>query len=232
MPAVLLKLLKVFPILLIPIILIFGSVHLLTTDSYLTYEYGKSSFPTDSYGFTPQQRFIMASTNLHYVRAHLPSDELSRQTLNGAHVYNEREISHMVDIRTVFQLVLRVWQVASVLFTLIGTVLWRNGRRKAFFSAVQWGGILTAGLILTIAVFALFAWQTWFELFHRLFFIPGSWLFSYQDALIRLFPMLFWLDATLAISFLSIISGIFLALLGWLGQIATARQRMEIRQPA
>jgi integral membrane protein (TIGR01906 family) len=232
MPAVLLKLLKVLPILLIPIILIFGFVHLLTTDSYLTYEYGKSSFPADSYGFTPQQRFIMASTNIHYVRAHLPSDELSRQTLNGAHVYNEREISHMVDVRAVFHLVLRVWQVAFVLFTLIGTVLWRNGCRMAFFSAVQWGGVLTAGLILTSAVFALFAWQIWFELLHRLFFIPGSWLFSYQDALILLFPMQFWLDATLAISFLSFISGTLLALLGWLGQIGTDRQHIETPQPA
>ena len=56
---------------------------------------GRSSFPPDSYGFTSQQRFIMASTSTHYVRAHLPGDELSKQTLNGAQVYSEREVSYM-----------------------------------------------------------------------------------------------------------------------------------------
>jgi integral membrane protein (TIGR01906 family) len=232
MSEILIKFLKALLILLIPIILVFGSVRLLATDSYLRYEYGKASFPLDTYGFTPQQRFIMASTNIHYVRAHLPNDELSRQTLNGAQVYNEREVSHMVDVRTVFQVVLRFWQLAFILFALVGVTLWRNGRQTAFLSGLQWGGILTAGLILTIAVFVLFAWQTWFEIFHELLFFPGSWLFSYQDTLIRLFPVEFWRDATLMISLLSFTSGVLLALLGQRGQMAKTRQSIKNSQTA
>jgi integral membrane protein (TIGR01906 family) len=233
MPEILRKILKALLILLIPLILVLGAVRLLTTDSFLAYEYGKASFPPDAYGYTPQQRFIMASTNVHYVRAHLPDNELAKQTLNGVPVYNQREVSHMADVQAVFQAVLRLWQFAFILFLVVGLVLWKNGQRMALWSAVQWGGIVTSGLILTIGLLAFFGWQTWFELFHRLFFLPGSWLFSYQDTLIRLFPRQFWFDATLTISFLSFIGGLLLAFLGWRGQLAkTRRSVVDIPQPA
>lgn len=226
------KVLKSLLIFLIPIIVVLGSVSLVATEAYLTYEYGRLNFPADAYRLTPQQRFIMASTNVHYVRAHLPDNELAKQTLNGVPVYNEREVSHMVDVRDVFQFILRVWLLAFILFGTMGILLWRNGQRMVFFSGVQWGGILTAGLILTIALLAPFAWQTWFELFHRLFFLPGSWLFSYQDTLIRLFPMQFWFDATLTISFLSFTIGALMALLGRHGQKAIARRAADTSQSA
>ncbi len=215
MPNFIRRVLKTLLVLLIPVILILGSARLLATDAYLAFEYGKPSFPPDVYGFTPQQRFILASTNIHYVRAHLPDNELSKQTLNGVPVYNEREAAHMADVKAVFQAILRVWQGALILFLLFGVVLWRNGERMVFASAIQSGGILASGIILTIALLAVFAWQTWFELFHRFLFVPGSWLFSYTDTLIRLFPVQFWFDATLMISILSFVGGLLFVLLGW-----------------
>jgi integral membrane protein (TIGR01906 family) len=226
------KVLKSLLIFLIPVIVVLGSVSLLTTDSYLTYEYGKLNFPADAYGFTPEQRCIMASTNVHYVQAHLPDNELAKQTLNGVPVYNEREVSHMADVQAVFQSILRLWQFALFLSVIVGLALWKNGQRLLFWSGVQWGGIVTSGLILIISFLAYFGWQTWFELFHRLFFLPGSWLFSYQDTLIRLFPMQFWFDATLTISFLSFTIGALLALLGWRGQKAIARRAADTLQSA
>ena len=225
MPQFISRVLKTLLVLLIPVLLMLGSARLLATDSYLAFEYGKASFPPDSYGFTQQQRFILASTNIHYVRAHLPDNELSKQTLSGAPVYNEREVSHMVDVQSVFQVILRVSQVAFILFLLLGFVFWQSGEYMAFASAIQSGGLLTSGIILTIALMAIFAWQTWFDLFHRFFFVPGSWLFSYSDTLIRLFPVNFWFDATLTISVLSLIGGLILALIGWQWRIAIEKPR-------
>ena len=214
MSNLIIRILRTLLVLLIPIIFMLGSARLLTADAYLAFEYGKTSFPSDSYGFTPQQRFILASTNIHYVRAHLPNDELSKQTLNGVPVYNEREVTHMADVKGIFQVVLRVWQVAFILFLLLGFIFWQNGQRMALASALQYGGLLTSGTIFTIALLAIFAWQTWFDLFHRFLFVPGSWLFSYSDTLIRLFPVKFWFDATLTISVLSFVGGLLLVLLG------------------
>jgi integral membrane protein (TIGR01906 family) len=232
MPNFIPKLLRILLISLIPVILILGSARLLATDSFLTFEYSKASFPPDPYGFTPQQRFILASTNIHYVRAHLPEDELSKQTLNGVAVYNEREVTHMADVQAVFQIILRIWQAAFILLLLLAVIFLQNGKQEAFASAIQWGGLVTAGMILAIALLAIFAWQAWFDLFHRFLFVPGSWLFSYTDTLIRLFPIKFWFDATLTISVLAFVAGILLAFIGWRGKTLMARQPVDVMQVA
>ncbi|MBM3180313.1 MAG: TIGR01906 family membrane protein [Chloroflexi bacterium] len=229
MPNRLTQILKLLIISLITIFIVGGAVQILATDSYLAFEYGKASFPPDSFGFTQQERFDLASSNIHYVRAHLPSDALSIQTLNGAPVYNPREVMHMADVQAVFQSVLRVWLATFILLILLGFVLWKSGERKALASAIQSGGLLTSGLILTIALLALFAWQFWFETFHLFFFKPGSWLFSYSDALIRLFPINFWFDATLTISILSLIGGLIMALIGWQWWISMEKATQKIQ---
>ena len=215
MPSRLTQTLKLLTILLVTIFIVGGAVQLLATDPYLAFEYGKASFPLDSFGYTQQERFDLASSNIHYVRAHVPSDALANQTLNGAPVYTSREVSHMADVQAVFQSVLRVWQASFILLLLMGLILWQQGERKALASAVQSGGFLISGIILSIALLAIFSWQFWFETFHLFFFKPGSWLFSYSDTLIRLFPLKFWFDATLTISSFSLIGGLLLALIGW-----------------
>jgi integral membrane protein (TIGR01906 family) len=102
---------------------------------------------------------------------------------------------------------------------LIGLLLWRKGKRLELASAVQSGGILTVAFIGSVALLAVFAWQTWFENFHLIFFKPGSWLFSYSDTLIRLFPLQFWMDATFMISTISLTGGLLLVFISWRWQL-------------
>jgi integral membrane protein (TIGR01906 family) len=120
----------------------------------------------------------------------------------------------MADVQTVFQAILRVWQVAFVLLLVAVFLLWENGERLALARAIQLGGLLSSGIILGIAALAVFAWRLWFKVFHLFFFQPGSWLFSYSDTLIRLFPVEFWFDATLTISILSLAGGLMLTFIG------------------
>ena len=214
MSTVVSKILKAFLILLVPLIVILGTVRLLTTDQYLAFEYGKSSFPPDAFGFTPQQRFSLASTDIHYVSGHLPPDTLARQALQGTPVYNSREVGHMADVRSVFEGVFRAWHLSLFLFVLLAIVLWQRAGLEAVTASIQWSGLLTAAIIAVIAGLALFAWQTWFDLFHRFFFASGSWLFAYSDTLIRLFPLRFWFDAVMTIALISLAVGLLLALVG------------------
>lgn len=209
------KTLQLLIILLVPMLIVFTVTRFLTADRFLAFEYGRTGFPPDPYGFTERQRFVLASTNVHYVLAHLPDDELAKQTQDGVPVYTLREVTHMADVRAVFVFVMRMWQGSMILFILTALTLWQKDRKKELVSAIRSGGILTIGLIGTIALLALFAWQTWFENFHLLFFKPGSWLFSYSDTLIRLFPLQFWMDATFIISTISFIGGLLLAIIGW-----------------
>ena len=215
MPNIITKVINFLLVLLIPILVILGSARLLATDTYLAFEYGKTSFPPDVYGFTSQQRFELASVNVHYVRAHLPDDALATQKLDGTLIYHPREVSHMADVQSVFQVIVRVWQFAFVLLLFLALILRETGEHRQFAAAIQSGGLLTSAVILTIAMLAIFAWRSWFNIFHLFFFQPGSWLFSYSDTLIRLFPVKFWFDATLTISVLSIMGGLSLA---WMGR--------------
>lgn len=230
MPSSMTKTLALILVLLIPILITTTVVSGLITDQYLRFEYNKANFPPDSFGFTKQQRFILASTNFHYVRAHLPYDELSKYTLNGVSVYSPREVSHMEDVRAVTQSVFQVRQIASILLLLLGIVLWLKGEHMAVASAVRSGGLVTSGVILMIVLLAVFAWQFWFNTLHLLFFQPGSWLFSYSDTLIRLFPVKFWVDTTLTISIISLIGGLIVALLGyrWRMALQKAPQTVQI----
>lgn len=223
MPKRTIQRLKTLFILLIPILILTTALRLLATDQYLAFEYGKATFPRDPFGFTYRQRFILASTNIHYVRAHLPNDELSKQTLDGIPVYNTREVSHMADVRTVFKAVLFTGKIIFLVLLLIALGLWQEGEQRVLGSAIQWGGLLTSAFILIMGLLAIFSWQSWFNTFHLFFFEPGSWLFSYSDTLIRLFPVEFWIDATLTISALGLIGGLITALVGWKWQMALNR---------
>lgn len=218
---------KLLIILLVPLLVIAGSVRLMATDKYLAYEYGKNNFPSDSYGFTAQQRYDLASTNVHYVRAHTPDNTLSSQTLAGKAVYTPREVEHMADVRAVFQAIFRIWQAALVLLLGLGFLLWHQGNRKILAEALRTGGMITVGFVVAVGLLAYLAWQTWFELFHRFFFVAGSWLFDYTDALIRLFPLKFWSDATFTIVLLSLFGGLVAALTGWYGVAALDRTTKE-----
>lgn len=214
--AFIIRLFKLSIVLSIPVLLVLGSVRLLVTDPYLAFEYGKTGFPADLFGFDADQRLDYATANFRYVREARPLAALADQSLDDNPLYNNRELKHMQDVQTVYQWVWKVWQLALGLTVLAGWGLaWRAETRPAFTEAIQWGGLLTAGIVLIVGLLAVVAWQGWFVAFHEIFFASGTWTFNYSDTLIRLFPEKFWVDATLTIASLSLMGGLLLALAGW-----------------
>lgn len=226
MSKLLVQLLKVLITLLIPLVIILGTVRLLATEPYLAFEYGKTDFPEDPFGFDGAQRLAHAVANLQFVTQNQPLVVLSRQTQNGALLYNSRELKHMQDVQYIYQTAWRAWQIASVLVVLSGLALaWRKESRPAFASAIRSGGALTAGVVIVIGLTAIAAWQVWFVVFHQIFFVTGSWTFDLSDTLIRLFPEKFWYDSALTISSLSLLSGF---LVFWVGSRLQKADKLEI----
>jgi len=211
----LIKSLRIILILAIPFFLLLGSVRLITSNQYLAFEYWKSDFPPDPFGFTASQRLTIASANLRFVRDNLTLDALSSQVFDGDPVYNSRELSHMVDVQRVYQSVWRGWQAIVLLILLTSFLLLRFSDRITLLSSFQTGGLLTSGLIFMLGLLAVVAWQVWFTSFHQIFFQPGSWLFEYTDTLIRLFPEKFWFDSALTLLSISFLEGLLLAFIGW-----------------
>ena len=216
MQKITIRILIILTILLVPLIIVSGVVRLLVTDQYLAFEYGKSDFPKDIFGFDPSQRFSHASDSLHYIVEKRPPTFLSDQKHGDAPLYGPREVSHMQDVQNVFQGVWNLWEISSVLFIIYLLALTLvEGGRKLIAAALKTGGLITVGLFALIGISAAVAWQGWFVLFHRFFFAEGSWLFNYSDTLIRLFPQKFWFDSAITLFVLSIAGGLLLA---WIGR--------------
>lgn len=144
MPSRMTKTLKLLIILLTPVLIVLTAARLLATDQYLAFEYGKASFPPDSFGYSQEQRFSLASANTRYIRDNLPSEALFSQVLDGKPVYSQREVTHMADVQAAYQSVVRTWRVAFILLLVLGFILWRNGEQVALTSAIQSGGLLTS----------------------------------------------------------------------------------------
>ena len=210
---------KILVILLIPLWITIGSIRLLATSEYLGIEYNKADYPEDSFGLSKDQRLRFASENLRYLRDNLPISALENQTNGGEPLYNGRELKHMEDVQSVFQFFWAVWKMISLLIgILIILTLIRLENRNAFASGLKIGGFFTAGLIASIGLLAVVGWDTWFLIFHKLLFAPGSWTFSFSDTLIRLFPLRFWMDAVYTVTGLSLVGGLLVGFSGWFWQ--------------
>jgi len=211
-------------VLAIPFLLILGTVRLLISwnnPSYPEFEYGR--IEPDPFGFTLEERLELANATLDYLRRpesapetiHLLED--LRLPASDKPLYNEGEISHMLDVKIVadsFKAVL--WILAIVVVGGLIFFLVRSETRTLGAQAIKQGGLLTVILVILIMIFMGVAWGLAFTLFHNLFFSAGTWTFSYSDSLIRLFPEQFWFDFGMLWTGLILLEGMVLALVGYI----------------
>jgi integral membrane protein (TIGR01906 family) len=197
---------------LLPLALTLLGIRLLLTHTYLEIEYRMPGFPPDDYGFNLQDRLHWSEISWDFM---LNSADISfLADLNfpdGSALFNERELSHMQDVKNVVRPAL--WAGYGIWLVLLGLGLWSwyKGWWKEFVAGLRRGGWLTAGLVVGLGLIAALSFWQFFTVFHELFFKGDSWLFYYSDTLIRLFPMRFWQDAFLFVGMLDLLGGLGLA---------------------
>ena len=99
---------------LVPLALLMLGVRLLMTPLFLEAEYRMPGFPEDSYGFTLQDRLEWSKPSVEYLLNGESVDFLAKlQFDNGKPIYNERELSHMLDVKKVVQMLLKIWYCGS-----------------------------------------------------------------------------------------------------------------------
>ena len=205
--------------LLTPIALLGLGLRLLLSPLFLQIEYNMPYFPTDEYGFTKQDRLHWAPYAVDYL---VNSADISYlgdlKFKDGSPLYNERELTHMGDVKHVTQNALFFWDLALVTLMLLGLWAWRANWMPDYTRGLWRGGWLMIGLALSIGAIVVVGiavntdvfWE-FFTLFHKLFFTGNSWLFYYSDTLIRLFPIRFWQDAFLLAAVVALGGGLGLA---------------------
>ena len=116
--------------------------------------------------------------------------------VNGTPVLNERERGHMEDVRTVFR---GLWILAAISLVVLVAAS-RRRDRAGTWRAVRRGALgLTVG-VAVVGIVGLIAFDQLFELFHRIFFPAGSYLFDpNNDRLVQLFPFQFWQETAMVV---------------------------------
>jgi integral membrane protein (TIGR01906 family) len=205
--------------LLVPLALIGTALRILLSPIFINVEYRMSYFPVDEYGFTQEDRLHWAPFALDYL---VNSADISYlgdlKFADGSPLYNERELSHMSDVKNVVVGALRAWYISLVILTLSAILAWRGKWIPDYLNGLRRGGMWMIGLATALGLVAGVGiainpevfWQ-FFTFFHHIFFTGDSWLFYFSDTLIRLFPMRFWEDAFLWAAILALGGGIALA---------------------
>jgi len=210
-----LTILSWFVSLLVPIALIGIGLRALLTPTFLNIEYNMPYFPTDGYGFSQADRLHWAPYALEYLVNNADISYLGDLRFeNGTPLYNDRELTHMEDVKRVTKGALNVWYITIALLVMLGGWSWREGWMQAYRSGLMRGGWLMVGLagvigfivIIGILVDPNIFWN-FFAGFHALFFEGNSWLFLNSDTLIRLFPIRFWQDAFLFAAIIALSGG-------------------------
>jgi hypothetical protein len=99
--------------LLTPIFLLGLGLRVLLTPLFYNIEYRLPWFPPDTYGFTQADRLRWAPYAVDYLLNDADISYLGDLTFeNGSPLYNERELSHMQDVKLVTKGALRVWYIA------------------------------------------------------------------------------------------------------------------------
>lgn len=193
-------------ILIMPAFLVLTSVRLVATEAFLWIEYHRPGFPDDPYGFTREDRLEYGPYGVRYMVNDASIGYLGDLEHDGGPLFREKELEHMADVKVVSRIAFRV-QIALSMMLLLSVIAlsWRPATRHNLRLALSGGGVFTFGLIITLIVLALAAWDTFFDGFHEIFFDAGTWRFYNHDSLIRLYPEQFWFDAAITIGALTML---------------------------
>ena len=205
---------------LVPLALIGLGIRALLTNIFLQIEYNMPYFPTDQYGLTREDRLKWAPYALDYLVNSADISYLGDLKFDdGSPLYNERELSHMADVKRVTQSALNVWYLSLASLIMLGAWSWRGDWTQTYRQGLMRGGWLMVGLAAAIGLIVLIGilinpnvFWNFFAGFHALFFEGDSWLFLYSDTLIRLFPLRFWQDAFLIAAIIALGGGFALGL--------------------
>lgn len=184
----------------VPVVLTMVVVRLVTLPWYPAWQYGRLGFPADIYGLPAEDRLRLASATIGFLNVFGSDDALGRLVLPGGDpAYNDRELSHMDDVKRVYDGLTAAAAVALLVGT--GSVWYlRRGGDVAVWRALGSGAGATLALLVALGVWMVAGFDRFFTLFHGLFFEEGTWLFYTSDTLIRLFPLPFWRDAGLIVA--------------------------------
>lgn len=195
----------------IPFYLLMTIIRIFISPAYAQFEYKRSYFPEDTYGFTQAERLKWATYGINYLTNNEDIHYLGDLTFeDGQPLFIESELSHMQDVKNVIKGMIVAWNILTVYLLFFIALSIFGKQKKALFMASSAGGWISVILVAGILFFLSLDFNALFTAFHHIFFTGDSWLFSYSDTLIRLYPLVFWRDAFIYIMGIDFLLGVAL----------------------
>jgi integral membrane protein (TIGR01906 family) len=146
-------------------------------------------------------------------------------------LFNEREVTHLRDVKKLIQLDYLVLLASGcyVLLYAVVSLCWLTlESQRQLAKAVIYGSASSLGVMLLLGLMALIDFDWFFLQFHLISFANDMWqLDPVKDYLIMLFPQGFWFDATIFCALLTL--GLALLLGGAASGYLFVRREVESR---
>jgi integral membrane protein (TIGR01906 family) len=191
----------------VPLVILGNALLVLLIPSFAELQYALPGFPADPLGLSGADRDALGATGIRSIWPVGPGVELLREARlpDGREAFGSVEIRHMDDVRGLVQACFVLWLVALVGAAAAVFGLRSSGRREDIRRGLRGGSVLTIALMGLIGVAMLINFDFIFDGFHEVFFESGTWTFSQDETLMRLYPEVFWgiasgLLATLALA--------------------------------
>lgn len=133
------------------------------------------------------------------------------------HVFNEREIFHMEDVKDLFIKGLIIRNIAFIFMLIAGLYLLIKHKFK-FFSALKYSALLY--LIIAVILLILFTmdFSKYFVIFHEMFFNNDFWMLDPTDSvLINMVPLNFFINISKGIMVISTATMFIMGIVGFIG---------------
>jgi len=202
-------------VLSIPLLLITSNVRWAANEPRL-YEYSFDHYDAETRtGIARNELDYAARDLIRYFNDDRPTIRtLVTQDGETVPLYNERETSHLHDVKNLFRTVFRA-QEASLAFALVyvvGLFVWASEASLRFLArTVLASSLFTLALLGLVAIGSLVGFNDLWTRFHMLAFTNDLWkLDPNTDHLIQMFPEDFWLDATLLVAGLTAVEALAL----------------------
>jgi len=204
----------------VPVFLVLTNVRVAATEPRV---FGYSFSRYDVVEVTGVDRAQLDRAAIELVRYFRDAEPLltTRVTIEGQEqaLFNPREVLHMRDVKELFQASFRVHEGAFVYIVgyVAAVFLWSRERplRRLAEQAIL-AGVVTAGILATMALTMLVGFDEMFRQFHLLSFSNDFWMLDpTRDRLVQMFPQGFWFDVSLAVGVASVAQGALLAAVGW-----------------
>jgi integral membrane protein (TIGR01906 family) len=178
----------------VPLIVLGNALVVLLIPWFADFQYALPGFPDDAFGLSGSAREELGALGIRSIWPVGPGPELlvDARLPDGAAAFNAGEVRHMADVRDLVRVSFVLWLAALAAAAGAAWGLGRLSRRDDIRRGLGIGAAITAILLVLAGLAMAIDFEAIFDGFHRLFFEQGTWTFSDDETLRRLYPDAFW----------------------------------------